>query len=83
MDSIFQTYFKEKKGTQFGCYIQNVQSFGNIERADVKVAERTVHDLVSENMASKVVQRVVFHIKPLKQRAVLQADISREMVEYG
>lgn len=83
MDSVFQTCFKEQEGTQFGCYIQNVQSFGNVKRANVKVAERTVHDLVSENMALKVVQRVVFYIKPLKQRVALQADISREMVEYG
>ncbi len=71
VDSVFQTCFKEQEETQFGCCIQNVQSFGNVKRANVEVAERTVHDLVLENMALKAVQRVVFYIKPLKQRVAL------------
>nr|YP_009731012.1 ribosomal protein S3 [Epirixanthes elongata]QBB73134.1 ribosomal protein S3 [Epirixanthes elongata] len=56
-----------KKGT---CYIRNVRNFVNIVKADVGVANRTVH-LVLEDMALKVVELVVFHIEPLKQRVGL------------
>ncbi|KAI3668703.1 hypothetical protein L1987_88287 [Smallanthus sonchifolius] len=38
----------------------------------VGVANRTVHDLVLEDMALKVVELVVFHIEPLKQRVELE-----------
>lgn len=33
----------------------------------VKVASRTVHNLVLDDMTPKVVELVVFHIEPLKQ----------------
>ena len=69
--SIPNMFLRTRRETQFGCCIQNLQSFGNVKRANVEVAERTVHDLVSENMALKAVQRVVFYIKPLKQRVAL------------
>jgi len=54
------------------CYIRNVRNIVNIVRADVvEVANRTVHNLVLEDMALKVYELVVFHIEPLKQRAGL------------
>lgn len=59
------------------CYIRNVRNIVNIVKADVVgVANRTVHNLVLEDMALKVVELVVFHIEPLKQRVVLQSDNS-------
>ncbi|KAF3774431.1 Ribosomal protein S3 [Nymphaea thermarum] len=42
----------------------------------VGVANRTVHNLVLEDMAPKVVKLVVFPLKPLKQRVGLQSDNS-------
>lgn len=61
--------YSKKKRT---CYIRNVRNIINIVKADVVgVANRTVHNLVLEDMVLKVVERVVFHIEPLKQRVVL------------
>ena len=37
-----------------------------------------VHNLVLEDMAPKVVELVVFHIEPLKQRVGLQSDNSKQ-----
>lgn len=46
------------------CYIRNVRNIVNIVKADVvEVANRTVHNLVLEDMALKVVELVVFHIE--------------------
>ena len=46
--------------------------YSNIVKADVVgVANWTIHNLVLEDMALKVVELVVFHIEPLKQRVVL------------
>lgn len=42
----------------------------------VGLANQTVHYLVLEDMALKVVELVVFHIEPLKQRVGLQSDNS-------
>lgn len=54
------------------CYIQNVRDIVNTGKAYyVGVAKRAVHNLVSEDMASEVVEPVVFHTEPLKQRVVL------------
>ena len=70
MDFIYQ----KEKGR---CYIRNVRNIVNIVKADVVgVANRTVHNLVLEDMALKVVELVVFHIEPLKQRVGLQSDNS-------
>ena len=64
----------KKKGT---CYIRNVRNIVNIVKADVvRVANRMVHNWVLEDMALKVVELVVFHIEPLKQRVGLQSDNS-------
>lgn len=61
--------YKKEKGR---CYIRNVRNIVNIVKADVVgVANRTVHNLVLEDMAFKVVELVVFHIEPLKQRVGL------------
>ena len=61
--------YSKKGGT---CSIRNVRNIGNIVKADVVgVANRTVHNLVLEDMALKVVKLVVFHIEPLKQHVVL------------
>lgn len=61
--------YSKKKGT---CYIRNVRNIVNIVKADVVgVANRTVHNLVLEDMVLKVVELVVFHIEPLKQRVGL------------
>ena len=55
----------KKKGT---CYIRNVQNLVNIVKEDVVgVVNRTVHNLVLEDMALKVMEPIVFHIEPLKQ----------------
>jgi hypothetical protein len=57
------------------CYIRNVRNIVNIVNADVVgVANQTVHNLVLEDMAPKVVELVVFHIEPLKQHVGLQSD---------
>ncbi|CAN6452973.1 unnamed protein product [Victoria cruziana] len=42
----------------------------------VGVANRTVHNLVLEDMTPKVVKLVIFPLKPLKQRIGLQSDNS-------
>ncbi|KAL8256645.1 hypothetical protein R6Q59_031712 [Mikania micrantha] len=59
------------------CYIRNVRNVVNIVKADVAgVANRTIHDLVLEDMALKVVELVAFHIEPLKQRIELELFFS-------
>jgi len=59
----------QKKGK---CFIRNVRNLVNIVNADVVgVANRTVHNLVLEDMAPKVYELVSFHIEPLKQHVAL------------
>lgn len=46
---MFNTNKKDKL-----CYIQNVQFFVNMNEADLRIAEQTVHNFVLENIARKV-----------------------------
>ncbi|GER38139.1 ribosomal protein S3 [Striga asiatica] len=67
-----------KKGG--ACYIRKVRNIINIVKADVVgVANRTVHNSVSEDMVFKVVELVVFHIEPEAARRAIIGHVHRDM----
>ncbi|GAY69592.1 hypothetical protein CUMW_290100 [Citrus unshiu] len=61
----------ESQVSKCGFHIVKKKEYVLYPKHVVGVANRTVHNLVLEDMALKVIKLVVFHIEPLKQRVGL------------
>ena len=70
------SYSKKKKKKQDVLYSKRMKYSKYRKGRYSRVANLTVHNLVLEGMALKVVELVIFHIETLKQHVGLQSDNS-------
>ena len=61
VNCVYQSCFKEQEWTPYKCYIYNEQSLGDVKKANVKLAQRTSHDEVSEIWHEKLSAGNILH----------------------